>query len=84
MDSNFSAINVWGYILLNLAVENPDFLTTFTVHMKDSSRNGAITEGYKPAHSDIKLKMTAKAFGFEWKKFSDYSLDNLDKLLFVR
>ncbi|MFH1507992.1 MAG: methyltransferase domain-containing protein, partial [Candidatus Omnitrophota bacterium] len=34
-----------------------------------------------PADFEIQLKRTAKSFGFEWNKFSDYSLDNLAELL---
>ena len=33
------------------------------------------------ANFEIKLERTAKSFGFEWKKFFDYPLDNLPTLL---
>lgn len=42
----------------------------------------ASSEKYQPSNFEIKLERTAKVFGFEWKEFFNYSLDNLNTLLY--
>lgn len=76
--SGIPRIFVSGY--RNIAYKQySDYFNKYNINLSESRK--ASEEKYQPTHFEIKLKMTAKVFGFEWKKFFDYPLDNLNTLL---
>ena len=56
-----------------------NFFNEYHINLGEVRKTTA--DGYLPVHFEDNLKRTAEVFGFEWKKFLNYPLDNLNTLL---